>query len=190
MTTQNQKGFTLVEIAIVLVIIGLLLGGVLKGQELIASSKIKAEIQNIKNLQAAIYSFQDKYRALPGDYDDAAASIGGADTVDGNGNGTIDGNERGQLFLHLIEAGFISGSSDGTASASGYQKSGLGGSIIVDDGNPFNGELNACIFGLTLDEANEMDRRVDGSPDGTKGDVKRNNSQAYAATNNAVCFKL
>ncbi len=64
---QAQSGFTLVEIAIVLVIIGLLLGGVLKGQELIEQSKIKRVVNDFNNISAAFATYQDRYKALPGD---------------------------------------------------------------------------------------------------------------------------
>ena len=63
---RNQSGFTLIEIAIVLVIIGLLLGGVLKGQELINSAKVKNLANDFKNIPVYIYGYQDKYKALPG----------------------------------------------------------------------------------------------------------------------------
>lgn len=63
---QNQKGFTLVEIAIVLVIIGLLLGGVLKGQEMINAAKIKNDTDSMKSLQASIYAFRDRAGYYPG----------------------------------------------------------------------------------------------------------------------------
>ncbi|HMM73924.1 MAG TPA: prepilin-type N-terminal cleavage/methylation domain-containing protein [Rhodocyclaceae bacterium] len=64
---QRQQGFTLIEIAIVLVIIGLLLGGVLKGQELINSAKVKNIVSEIKNTSVMVYAYQDRFRALPGD---------------------------------------------------------------------------------------------------------------------------
>src|ERR1035437_8854500 len=64
---RNQSGFTLIEIAIVLVIIGLLLGGVLKGQELINSAKVKNLANDFKNIPVYIYGYQDKFKALPGD---------------------------------------------------------------------------------------------------------------------------
>lgn len=64
---NNQKGFTLVEIAIVLVIIGLLLGGILKGQEMIIQAKIKNAITDFSGVSAAYFGYQDRYRATPGD---------------------------------------------------------------------------------------------------------------------------
>ena len=87
---RNQSGFTLIEIAIVLVIIGLLLGGVLKGQELINSAKVKNLATDFRNIPVYIYGYQDKFKALPGD-DKAATTHVGA-TNNGNGNGVIDGN--------------------------------------------------------------------------------------------------
>ena len=63
----RQTGFTLVEIAIVLVIIGLLLGGILKGQEMITQAKIKNVIADFSGVSAAYHGYQDRYRAIPGD---------------------------------------------------------------------------------------------------------------------------
>ena len=64
---KKQQGFTLVEIAIVMVIIGLLLGGVLKGQEIITNARVKNVENDFNGVTAAIYSYQDRYRAIPGD---------------------------------------------------------------------------------------------------------------------------
>ena len=69
---RQQSGFTLVEIAIVLVIIGLLLGGVLKGQELVNSAKVKNHVSDLKAVPLFVYGYQDKYTALPGDDKNAA----------------------------------------------------------------------------------------------------------------------
>lgn len=116
----SEAGFTLVEIAIVLVIIGLLLGGVLKGQQLIENSKRKALANTARALSVAIYAYQDNYKAYPGD--DAKAKInlpgasGGcvaADLVNGNGNGLI--HEYFAALEHLACAGLITGSYNGTS---------------------------------------------------------------------------
>src|SRR3979409_938191 len=92
---RKQSGFTLIEIAIVLVIIGLLLGGVLKGQELITGARVRNFIQQQDGVKAAYFGFLDRYRALPGDYTKARANtpgIGGVCTsAAGNGNGNGDG---------------------------------------------------------------------------------------------------
>src|SRR5665647_661323 len=72
---RNQSGFTLIEIAIVLVIIGLLLGGVLKGQELINSARVKNLATDFRNIPVFIYGYQDKYKALPGDQAQTALDL-------------------------------------------------------------------------------------------------------------------
>lgn len=112
---KNQKGFTLIEIAIVLVIIGLLLGGVLKGQELINTARVRALNNTVDGITAAWYSFQDRYRAYPGDYLDALSKVnlpGGPGGGDGDGivdTLTTDGDERGRVWVHLEAAGYITG---------------------------------------------------------------------------------
>lgn len=120
---KKQAGFTLVEIAIVLVIIGLLIGGVLKGQEIITNAKVKNLENDFNGIKAAIYSYQDRYRALPGDDNNADrfADIAVCTTSlcgDGDGviTGTFDsstGNPESLLFwMHLREAGFVVGASN------------------------------------------------------------------------------
>lgn len=86
-------GFTLIELAIVLVIIGLLLGGVLKGQELINNAKIKNLAADFRNVPVYIYGYQDKFKALPGDDRSALTHLGNgaANAGDNGGNGMING---------------------------------------------------------------------------------------------------
>lgn len=108
LVARRQSGFTLIEIAIVLVIIGLLLGGILKGQELITSARVRNIIAQLDGTKAAVYGFQDRYRALPGDFSAATTQISGA-TEDGDGNGVIDATEAIAVWDHLSHAGFING---------------------------------------------------------------------------------
>ncbi len=92
---RKQSGFTLIEIAIVLVIIGLLLGGVLKGQELITSARVRNLISQQDGVKAAYFGFLDRFRALPGDYSQASANIANvAAGANGNGNGQITNGTR------------------------------------------------------------------------------------------------
>ena len=109
---NSQAGFTLVEIAIVLVIIGLLIGGVLKGQAMIQNAKVKRVAKQMDELRAAVMSFYDKYGLYPGD-ENIAAIPPGAD-AEGNGNGQIAGAETFELFRDLQLAGLISGIYNGT----------------------------------------------------------------------------
>ena len=119
----RQSGFTLVEIAIVLVIIGLLLGGILKGQEMITQAKIKNVVADFSGISAAYYGYQDRYRAIPGDDKGALARWGAAvpAVVNGNGDGVLTGTyqnggavcatnvETCEWWHHLRQAGFVSG---------------------------------------------------------------------------------
>jgi len=116
---HKQSGFTLIEIAIVLVIIGLLLGGVLKGQELITSARVRNVISQQDGVKAAFFGFQDRYRALPGDYTPALATANIpniAAGIGGNGDGQIlnfaGTNEQTIAWTHLSHAGFLTGSFD------------------------------------------------------------------------------
>ena len=114
---KHQQGFTLIEIAIVLVIIGLLLGGVLKGQELITSARVRNLISTQDGIKAAYFGFLDRYRALPGDYTAATTNITGvaATAACGNGNGNGNGRiettnlENVLAWEHISKAGFING---------------------------------------------------------------------------------
>ena len=137
---HNQSGFTLIEIAIVLVIIGLLLGGVLKGQELINSAKVKNLASDFKNIPVYIYGYQDKFKALPGDDDGVVAHVAGdlATTGGTAGNGIIDGtwdsstitDESYLFWQHIRLAGFGPGAT--TAGAADYiSKNAVGGDIGI-----------------------------------------------------------
>jgi prepilin-type N-terminal cleavage/methylation domain-containing protein len=117
MNRKKNQGFTLIEIAIVLVIIGLLLGGILKGQELITNARARNLISQQDGTKAAFLGFQDRFRALPGDYSQATNNVNGA-TQNGNGNGLITPtgvsgatvDEHILAWEHLSRAGFITGS--------------------------------------------------------------------------------
>lgn len=119
----RQRGFTLVEIAIVLVIVGLLLGGVLKGQELIFNTKIKSTYNLSKETASALYAYQDRYRISPGDDNRALTRFPAANpaVVNGDGNGeivwgsdcrnpgTANAGENCNALHHMRVAGFMAG---------------------------------------------------------------------------------
>jgi prepilin-type N-terminal cleavage/methylation domain-containing protein len=150
---QRQGGFTLVEIAIVLVIIGLLLGGILKGQELINSARVRNLADTTAGIQAAYYGFIDRYRRVPGDWSNTAASeaIGVAVIGGGNDNGRLDNttpaaadtyNEANALWEQLSKAGFIQGAYEGTPNTEPNTTNNLA---------PLNAFNNVITIGRTAD---------------------------------------
>ncbi|MDI9334862.1 MAG: prepilin-type N-terminal cleavage/methylation domain-containing protein [Cytophagales bacterium] len=108
---QTQRGFTLVEIAIVLVIIGLLIGGILRGQELINTARTRSVIAQQSSIQTAYYGFLDRYKALPGDLTAAQAALVNASTSQATGiqgNGVVPPLESPEFFNNIAQAGMIS----------------------------------------------------------------------------------
>lgn len=166
---QKQMGFTLVEIAIVLVIIGLLLGGVLKGQELINSAKVKNFANDFRNIPLFIYGYQDKYKSLPGDDAAAATHVTGATTATtpatSQGNGVINGawdsttqtDESYLFWQHVRLAGLAAGPTTPT-DPDYIPRNAEGGIIGIESGSgvgatptPFIGNIAGppAIQGLT-----------------------------------------
>jgi prepilin-type N-terminal cleavage/methylation domain-containing protein len=104
-------GFSLVEIAIALIIIGLLLGGLMRSQELWTAARVRNFLAQQDGAKVAFFAFQDRYRALPGDYAFALSTLSGA-TQNGNGNGRIEAgtvpDESILAWEHLSRAGILS----------------------------------------------------------------------------------
>jgi len=189
---RRQQGFTLIEIAIVLVIIGLLLGGVLKGQELINAARVRNIASQLDGVKIAYLGFQDRYRAYPGDMPNALSTTqipgGPPGCTAGNGtcaNGKIDPNENLLVWNHLSKSGFISGSYNGATDAgTAFQTS----TSADTPQNPFNGFLvlvNDADYGdattttpsavlnvktggsISVSMVAELDRKVDDGNPGT-----------------------
>jgi prepilin-type N-terminal cleavage/methylation domain-containing protein len=186
---KRQQGFTLIEIAIVLVIIGLLLGGVLKGQELITSARVRNLISTQDGIKAAYFGFLDRYRALPGDYPAAFGNITGvANTNNGNGNGRIEtgatatatavAEEHILAWEHLSKAGFINGTytyaSTAGATTSPTNPYGVYMQLIYDGaygGTPPSASRHNLKTGsqVPVEIITEVDRKIDDGKPNTGG---------------------
>ncbi len=121
---KAARGFTLIEMSIVLVIIGLIIGGILKGQEIIGNARSKAVVNQINAIRSATSTYFDRYHALPGDDANAPARLD-ARLVAGNANGVVGANagateatmtaadgrggENYQFFKGLLAANLIGG---------------------------------------------------------------------------------
>lgn len=183
---KKQSGFTLIELAIVLVIIGLLLGGVLKGQELINSAKVKNMATDFKNVQVYIYGYQDKFKALPGDDGQVVSHLTGSTLATTGGttsNGVIEGkwdsvtatDESVLFWQHVRLANLASGPT--TIDSNFYPKNADGGRFGVQSISGFvsvtnmSGTYVACSRGVLGKFAKQLDVSLDDG-DGSKGSLR------------------
>ena len=176
---SQQSGFTLVEIAIVLVIIGLLLGGVLKGQELINSAKVKNIANDFRVIPTYIYAFQDKFKALPGDDSGVVNHVSGATlatTPAGTiGNGVINGNwnsttgtDESALFWQHVRLANLAAGPTTVADADYYPKNAVGGRIGITSSTAtqlqisgMSGTYMVCSAGILGKFARQLDVQMD-----------------------------
>ena len=184
--TRNEKGFTLVEIAIVLVIIGLLIGGVLKGQAMIQNARIKRVVKSADEIRAAIYTYLDKYGMFPGDENSTTTPPN--DTNNGDGSGQISAGEADQVFEDLVLADIIGGDFDGNGEDS-IPRHAFGDTYRVLWVNP--GGVNARVDhyirydNLPWDVALEIDTKYDDGVFNT-GTIRAN--EDYTAANSPIGF--
>jgi prepilin-type N-terminal cleavage/methylation domain-containing protein len=202
---SQQSGFTLVEIAIVLVIIGLLLGGILKGQELINSAKVKNLANDFRVIPTYIYAYQDKFKSLPGDDSQAVAHLGNTNCAApcqaGGGNGVINGawnsatatDESWQFWAHVRMANLAAGPTTWTAAAltDPYApKNAVGGPLGVNSPitglvyiTGMTGTYQVCSGGIQGKFAKQLDIQMD---DGNTATGSMRATDGTAATNNAA----
>jgi prepilin-type N-terminal cleavage/methylation domain-containing protein len=186
---SQQSGFTLVEIAIVLVIIGLLLGGILKGQELINSAKVKNIANDFRTIPTYIYAYQDKFKALPGD-DCVAKTHVGLPAVDlavpcpaPAGNGVINGNwnsttptDESFLFWQHVRLANLAAGPTALADPDYIPKNAMGAIIGLSSAtdaqievdstaggatNPMRGTYQICSKGILGKFAKQLDIQMD-----------------------------
>ena len=194
---RHQSGFTLIEIAIVLVIIGLLLGGILKGQELITQGRIRNVANDFQSMTAAINIYQDRYRAIPGDDPGAAArwTAAGNTTTSGTGDGTIGTGtaatpaynsatitDESRLFWHHLRlAGLVGGATTTGAIGTANPPNAASGITGVQNGAFGIAGIVVCSNNLPAKIAQAVDTQFD---DGiaTTGTVRGFPGTAAAAT--------
>ncbi len=194
-----QRGFTLIEMAIVLVIISLLVAGVMQGQSLIRAARVNDVISIVNDLRFSVNAFKDRYKVLPGDHPTASAEIPGV-TANGNGNGLITnfGNpdEWDLVPDHLFNAGYIKGGT-GTIRTSYGQAWIVARTVAVGGGSPCGTGVdntapvpvvnNMIVFSdIPGDAAEEIDAKFD---DGVFNTGAARASDSYA-TDTVRCLAL
>lgn len=170
---KAQAGFTLVELAIVMIIIGLLIGGILKGQELVANARTTSTVAQIKGIDAAISTFRDKYNGFPGDITNPNTTIPACTTppcsTAGNGNSRINfaftaspaGTEAQATFPQLSAGGLLSGiiANNGAVWGGIYPASNLGGGFHIgstNGGAALNNQVGASAGGENVRGGNYL----------------------------------
>jgi len=135
--SSNQTGFTLVELAIALMIIGLLIAGVLKGVELVQNAKVTQVTRQIAENHTAMASFISIYRKLPGDMSNPSTLLPDCTSapcnVGGDESGKINTTAEGyNYWVHMVKAGFLKGiKGDAATAAASTPETALGGRIFV-----------------------------------------------------------
>lgn len=127
LTFRRIEAFSLMEVSIVLLIIGIIAGGMLKGKDLIEAAQVRTVVNDFQNLQTAFESYINSYGAIPGD--DTAVSERFPGVANGDGDGKISSDDAKKVFEHLFSAGLIS--------AKNFKVPKIGGAydVISEEGN-------------------------------------------------------
>ena len=169
-------------------IIGIILGAVLKGQEIIANAKIKRLVNDYKSIVAAIYTYQERYDFLPGDDPNATTRFSGCATANGDGDGRMDDEDTattGKYWEHMRCAGILTGSGQNHPTHS------YSGRIYVNYNDYNLSGHTICFTNMPGDIAEIIDRQNDdgipssGSIQGDSTDTTYNHANSYT-----LCFRM
>ena len=199
-SSEQKSGFTLVELAIALLIIGLILSAVLKGQEMIENGRVKNIVRDMLGVTTAYYVYLDRFKAIPGDDKLAASHAPGG--IAGDGDGFISGaytdandpisSESNAYWQHTRLAGFMTGTA--TASQADPPANAVRGKLGLQSGSAaaliygMSGNV-VCSGSIPLKIAQAVDIMIDDG-DSASGSVRSGAAgepnQATAAAPSAV----
>jgi prepilin-type N-terminal cleavage/methylation domain-containing protein len=171
-----QRGFTLVEISMVIVIAALIIGGVMRGQALVTQARIRDISNDLSGVAAAYNFYYDRYKAIPGDDAVAGNRWSPYGAKSGGGNGAISGkyfdhkdpsalsdddsDESSKFWWHLRLAGFIGGAGDGP-DATATPSNSVGGIVGVQTGGLGLSPLIVCESSVPDRIASAVDAQLD-----------------------------
>jgi prepilin-type N-terminal cleavage/methylation domain-containing protein len=180
---NRQHGFTLIETAIVTIIVGLLIGGILRGQEMVVQAKTKSLITDFTGITAAVQAYRDRYRALPGDDSSGSGRWVAYGAKSGNGDGIVGGaynaaapagdpatsltintstgaGESLNFWWHMRLSGFVSGPQQGPGAAN--QPDNTVGGILGVETVQTGGAPAGFLTGLVACTSNVIDKNAIG----------------------------
>lgn len=191
---KGFHGFTLIELSIVMIIIGLITGAIFKAQDLLESARIRATLDEVSRIRIALQSYRDAYGFWPGNDPEAADRLGG-NAANGSGSGLIQPNEKSQVWIHLAKAGYLSTEAPpsakigGTFSAQGSPLAGLTGNWIIlsnPEGNQFKPALTPQQALALKQKSGDSVRILDG--DGAQAGACIQNGQINLENKSICCI--
>ncbi|MEO0230421.1 MAG: prepilin-type N-terminal cleavage/methylation domain-containing protein [candidate division WOR-3 bacterium] len=174
---RMRRAFTLVELAIVLIVIGLIIVIVLRGQGIIENARISRQVRDFQGIQAAFYSYYDRFGMYPGD--DSTAGSRWPGEFNGNGNGYIDPDEATHVWTHMLKGGYVQGNPQGPFG--GYTFGSMNFGSVYGFGNYVAGS------GIPGSIAEQIDRKND---DGIYNTGFIQGSRPYGADTLTLFWKL
>ena len=205
MKHNKNLGFTLIEMSIVLIIIGLIVGGVLAGKNMIAAANMRAQITELQKYKTAVKLFDELYKGIPGDINNAQTLFGDA-TANGNGNGFLEAatsrtdlltpdngwydGERPHFFIQLYLAKLINANTGTLITSNLYLAVNIANPSLFNVNGSTNGSSHNDYVGIfTSAEMWEMERKIDDTVPST-GKILANAVGTVVPCGNATTYNL